>query len=335
MNPNELKKLHTNQRLVVCELIRRGVEIRLLSAEMELLEAKYGNHKELLLDRDSSINPYSSSIVCSNKQLTKRLLKESNISVTESEEFNSKYINYALTYAQSLGFPIVIKPLVGSHGDNVHVGLENLIEVKNAIDSIVRQTSNTAPFIIEEHFDGFEYRVFITKENKYAVLHRDPAHIIGDGKNTIDELIKLENYNRTNPRKNCLSPIIIDDVATNYLTKKNLTLKSIPEQGIKTYLRNTSNIAKGGVCEDYTDKIHPSVIEISRKALDIFPGLPFAGIDFMSEDITIQQTSEIYRILEVNANPGVHMHMRPGVGQSRDVAKYIVDIIFPETRGYK
>jgi cyanophycin synthetase len=89
----------------------------------------------------------------------------------------------------------------------------------------------------------------------------------------------------------------------------------------------------GGFAEDATDLVHPSVIEISLAALQCIPGLPYAGIDFMSVDITRMQTADAYRILELNSLPGIGMHIAPGRGASRNSAAIIADMIFPETRG--
>ena len=91
----------------------------------------------------------------------------------------------------------------------------------------------------------------------------------------------------------------------------------------------------GGICEDYTDRVHPSVIEIGLEVLKAFPGLPYVGIDFMTNSIEKKQTDDSYRIIEINTVPGIHMHFRPAIGKSRNIAKYIVDMIYPETIDYK
>lgn len=331
LTKQELAKLHTNQRLLVKELQSRGIDVAMLSAEMELLEAKYKEHKEFLLDRDSSINPYPASVIAGDKYLTKKLLQREGISVCKGEQFFGDQIKDALVYAQNIGFPLVAKPSFGSHGHNVHMDLETLCHVKTAIETILAENRNAA-FIVEEQFEGSEHRVFITREGNYAVLHRDPAHVIGNGRKTIEQLANDESNRRMNPRTTCLCPILLDDSSLRYLSRSGKTLAYVPESGEKVYLRHNSNVAAGATCEDYTDKVHPSVIEISKKALSAFHGMPYAGIDFMSRDITAEQAPGMYKIIEVNSIPGIHMHMCPGSGKPRDVAKYIADMIFPETK---
>jgi cyanophycin synthetase len=327
MNEEEMQSLHTNQRLLVGEMHTRGIDVRILDRTIELLEATYKGHNEFLLDRDSSVMPYSSSVVCGDKFLAKNLLRRAGLSITEGEAFCKSQIDDALIYAQALGFPLVVKPNFGSHGDHVHMNLENLCEVKEAIDRTTEAIGDKA-FIVEEQFDGQEYRVFITKEGKYAVLLRDPAHVIGDGESNIETLARIENERRSK-RENCLCPLVVD---TTFLSKKGKNLSYTPSKREKVYIRPNSNVATGAICEDFTERVHPSVIDISQRVLEVFHGLPYAGIDFMTSNVENQQTDDSYRIIEVNSVPGIHMHMRPGRGKPINVAGYIVDMIFPETK---
>jgi cyanophycin synthetase len=331
LDDKELQGLHTNQRLLVMELQGRGVDVRIIDKGMELLEAEYKGHKEFLLDRDSSINPYAASVISGDKYLTKRLLKGAGVSVVEGQSFNADGTDDALMYAQELGYPLVVKPTFGSHGDDVNMDLDNLCDVKGAIDSVVNSIGRSRTYLVEQQFEGKEYRVFITRNGDYAVLHRDPAHVIGDGEKTIEELANAETERRSS-RVNCLCPVRLDEVVNEYLARDEKDINYVPEQGEKVYLRHNSNVAAGATCEDYTDDVHPSVIEIAKKALDVFHGLPYAGMDFLTKDVTAEQTPDMYRILEVNSVPGVHMHMRPGSGKPRNVASYITDMIFPETK---
>ena len=135
-----------------------------------------------------------------------------------------------------------------------------------------------------------------------------------------------------NPRTNALCEILVDDELHNYIRKKGLSMNSIPTLGKKVYLRPNSNVAMGGVCVDYTDKVHPSVIDVGMDVLKAFPGLPYVGIDYMTNHISEKQNEDTYRIIEINTVPGVHMHFRPAIGKSQNIAKYMVDLIFPETK---
>ncbi len=331
MIENKKVLLHTNQALLVRELLKRKVKVSLIDENMELLEARYGDHTELIADRFSSIIPFTIVNICADKRLTKYFLNKNDISVPEGELFYPDQKSQAVNYALKIGFPVVVKPNMGSHGDFVYSDLNSERELGDAVADFVKYCGDSTPFIIEKHFEGKEYRVFITSKGDLAIVHRDPASVIGDGANSILKLAKIESERRMSPRTTCLSPIVIDEVVKNTLTKQNTDLKYVPKMGEKVYLRKTTNVAKGGMCEDATDVIHSSVRQIARDIISIFKGMPYIGFDMLSKDITKEQTKDMYTILEVNSNPGFSLHMLPGKGSSRNVAKIAADYIFPET----
>ncbi len=328
---NIYKDLHSNQKIFIYEMLKRGIEVSIVDPEREIIKTSYNGHEELIVDRDSSIMPYNVSILAGDKGFTKKNLMENGITVPIGETFLASDIEYIKRAFKVLNCPVVIKPVFGSHGYDVYTDLRTEEEVEDAINNIIKNRGEETKVIIEEYYKANEYRVFVTKKGDYAVLLRDPAHIYGDGINTIEYLINKENYERMNPRTNALCEILVDDELIKYISKNGLSLQSIPKNGEKVYLRPNSNVAMGGICEDYTDRVHPSVIKIGLKVLKAFPGLPYVGIDFMTNSIEEEQTDDSYRIIEINTVPGVHMHFRPAIGKSRNIAKYIVDMIYPET----
>lgn len=328
---NIYKDLHSNQKIFIYEMLKRGINVEVIDVERELIKTSYNGHDELICDRDSSIMPYNVSILAGDKGFTKRNLMMNGISVPIGETFLAKDIDYIKKAFKVLNCPVVIKPVFGSHGYDVYTDLKTEEDVDNAIKNIIEHRGELTKIIVEEYYAAQEYRVFVTRNGDYAVLLRDPAHIYGDGVHTIGYLIKKENYDRMNPRTNALCEILVDDELIKYLHKKGLSLQSIPQNGEKVYLRPNSNVAMGGICEDYTDRVHPSVIEIGLNVLKAFPGLPYVGIDFMTNSITEMQNDDSYRIIEINTVPGVHTHFRPAIGKSQNIAKYIVDMIYPET----
>lgn len=329
---NIYKNLHSNQKILIYEMLRRGISVEVLDEKLELIKASYNGHNELIYDRDSSIMPYNVSVLAGDKGITKQILQDNGISVPIGEVFTVKDYELILEAFKILNCPVVIKPVFGSHGYDVYTNLFNERQVLDSIEKIINSRGIDTKVLIEEFYDAKEYRVFVTKNKDYAVLHRDPAHVFGNGINTIQELIQIENYRRMNPRTNALCEILIDEEMHNYMSRKGISMDYIPENGKKVYLRPNSNVAMGGICEDYTDRVDPSVIDIGMKVLDAFPGLPYVGIDYMTNTIEEPQNDESYRIIEINTVPGVHMHFRPAIGKSQNIAKYMVDLIFPETK---
>lgn len=340
--------LHSNQKLLIKELVKRGIEVEVINQELELISARYANHVETILDRDSSIMPYSTAVLVGDKMITKKFLKSVGISVPLGIEFSnydnafslkeSDYIIRAFNTFLGNGKSVVLKPVFGSHGENVHINIDSKYHLEIALSKIYH---NLGPrrIIMEEYFEAKEYRVFLTKKGEYAVLNREPAYVIGSGLDSINTLVSKENDRRhaLNTKTTILCPIRIndDDETETYLTKKGIDLNFVPKKDEKVYLRQNSNLASGGISIDVTDEVHESVIENCMKVFEAFSNLPYAGIDYMTNNITEKQDKNDYRIIEVNSNPGINMHKNPYIGKSRNLASPIVDLIFPETETEK
>lgn len=329
---NIYKNLHSNQKILIYEMLKRGINVEVLNEKLELIKTSFQGHIELIYDRDSSIMPYQLSILAGDKGITKQILQDNGISVPIGEVFSVLEYEDILKAFHILDCPVVLKPVFGSHGYDVYTNITSEKELLEAIEKIIKNKGIQTKVLIEEFYPAKEYRVFVTKNRDYAVLHRDPAHVFGNGVNTIKELIDMENYRRMNPRTNALCEILVDEEMYRYMNMNNITMDDIPKKGTKVYLRPNSNVAMGGICEDYTDRVHQSVIDIGMNVLKSFPGLPYVGIDFMTNSIEEEQNDESYRIIEINTVPGVHMHFRPAIGKSQNIAKYIVDMIYPETK---
>lgn len=328
---NIYKNLHTNQKILIYEMLKRGINVEVLDEKLEIIKSNYQGHEEILFDRDSSIMPYSLSILAGDKGITKKILENNNISVPLGEVFKANDVENILKAFDIIKPPVVLKPVNGSHGYDVYTDINTKEELLACLKSLVKNRGITN-VLIEEYFEAKEYRVFITKNKDYAILNRDSASVIGDGVHSIEELIAIENYRRFHPRTNALCEILVDGELHKYLAKQNLSIAYIPEDKEKVYLRPNSNVAMGGLCIDATDIVDSSVIDIAYKVLMSFPGLPYIGIDYMTNSIDQKQDASSYRIIEVNTVPGIHMHFRPAVGKSRNIAEYIVDMIYPETK---
>lgn len=328
----QLEDLGANQRFLAKELIGRGATVRLVDYDNQVLEVQIGSHRELLVDIDSTAMPYAASAIAGSKPITKALLAEAGISVPRGGQFLPDEVEDAIRLAEIVGFPVVAKPSLGVQGKGVCTDIDNPEDLRHALAAI-EQLCGFGEIIIEEQFDAPEYRVLINRNGDYAVAHRDPAFVIGDGRHTIEELAAIESERRMNPRTSCLSKIVIDEEVSRWLRRNGRILGDIPASGEKVYLRRCSNLMLGGFAEDMTEKVHRSVVDIAHSALLTIPGLPYAGLDFMSKDITRLQTSDSYRILEMNSLPGIGMHIAPGKGASRNSAAIIADMIFPETCG--
>lgn len=327
----ELERLHTNQRLLVKELLARGAQVQAIDYDLELLEVVLGGVRRLLLDRSTDRTAYLPSVLASDKHQTKQMLRAGGIRVPNGECFPAQQFTEAMNYADTLGFPVVIKPNTGSHGDMVYSGLNNTDQMEAALHAFLHASGGQSLLLVEQHVSGAEHRVFMTVKGDYAVLRRDPARVIGDGLHTLHELVEIENARRLHIRSlgdSALCPLTLDAVALAYLRRCGCSIQSIPAAGEIVPLRLSSNLAQGGTSHDMTDQAHDSVLKIARRVLKIFDGLPCIGIDVIAQDITAPIDQQYYAVLEVNANPGLAMHHFPVYGTARNVAAMLADAVF-------
>ncbi len=306
--------------------------MRVLDVHESIYEARVGDHVELLVEVGGSTLSHAVATVTSDKALAKSLLAAAGLSVPVGVEVRAGDADAALQAAQELGFPLVVKPVFGTNGGHVHMGLQTLVEVREALLEIVRDRGANERVLLEEEFRGVEHRVLMTKDGDYAVIRRDPPFVVGDGARSVAQLCADESHRRTHPRRNCLGVIVTDEEATRCLGRYGMTLDSVPAAGERVWVRANSNLSTGGSAEDVTDDVHPSVVELARRALAAFPGLAVAGLDYMTTDVTAPQSQTGHRFLEVNPLPGIGMHLAPGAGPSRDVARCIAELVFPELR---
>lgn len=327
-----LAKLHTNQRLVASELVTRGATIEIIDLNIELLKVTYNNRSELLLDRFSDVAAFHVVKLSADKWRTKHLLRSAGISVPDGKLFTGEQHTEAVAHALFLNTPVVLKPNWGSHGDHVKTNLDTLDRIESAIWQFTAELGFNEPYIIERFHDWPEHRVFATKSGGFAVVRREPASVVGDGRNTLEMLIEMENYKRVEYRSNSpssLCEIVIDDEVRRYLRARGLSMSYVPTAGIRVYLRDTSNLAKGGRALDETELAHSSIKQLALNVLAALPGLPCCGIDLLCNSVAEPLTPDNYVVIEVNSNPGLAMHVYPTVGQSRDVYKDMVDVMFP------
>jgi|GEM_PF-466644 len=329
----QLMHFNINSSMLLLELFERGIDIEILDKTHSLFQASFGAHTELLHDVFFLKTPEVCKRFFDHKLVAKKILSKNGIRTPEGQSFETHDAMHAQIYAELIGYPVVIKPLLGVQGNGVFCQIETAEEFKAAWQVFQQHWGKEyTEVLVEKSFTGDEFRIFITETGDYAALKREPASVMGDGKKTIEVLARQESYRRLNPRKTCEGEIVIDEVAQLFLAKQGLTQTSIPQKDKKVFLRANSNLSTGGRAIDYTDQIHPSVIAICQKVLQSTQGLPYAGIDFMSRDITADQGKNDYVILEVNVTPGIGIHVNPGSGQSRPVPAMIADIIFPETK---
>ena len=312
---------------IVKEAQARNIPWLLLSARA-MVQLGYGVHQKRIQATLSSFSGILAVELACDKEGTKTILKDGGIPVPRGTVI--QYLDELSAAIEEVGgFPIVIKPLDGNHGRGISIDIKNQQEAEEAYD-LASAASKTRSVIVERYYKGSDHRILVINGKVAAVAERIPAHVVGDGRSTIEELIEITNQdpNRGDGHANVLTKITIDKTALNVLGKQGYELTSILAHGEIAYLRATANLSTGGIAVDRTDEIHPENVWIAQRVAKLI-GLDIAGIDVVTEDIRKPLRDVDGVIVEVNAAPGFRMHVAPSRGLPRNIAAPVIDMLFP------
>ncbi len=263
-------------------------------------------------------------IAC-NKEQTKKMLEQASIPVASGGICVDEEDLEAVI--KKIGYPIVLKPLDGNHGKGASINVKTW---EDACQGLEFAKSYSRRIIVEKFITGFDFRVLLIDNKLVAAAKREPAHIKGDGKQTIEQLIIETNKDpkRGYGHENVLTQIDIDRDTTDLLEKLQYTLQTIPNKGEVVYLKSTANLSTGGTSVDVTDLMHPENIFLCERISRVI-GLDICGVDIMAENLTQPLKENGGCILEVNAAPGFRMHLAPSEGLPRNVAAPVIDMLYP------
>ncbi|MFN6234539.1 cyanophycin synthetase, partial [Microcystis sp.] len=312
---------------IVKEAQARNIPWLLLSARA-MVQLGYGVHQKRIQATLSSFSGILAVELACDKEGTKTILKDGGIPVPRGTVI--QYLDELSAAIEEVGgFPIVIKPLDGNHGRGISIDVKTQQEAEEAYD-LASAASKTRSVIVERYYKGSDHRILVINGKVAAVAERIPAHVVGDGRSTIEELIEITNQdpNRGDGHANVLTKITIDKTALNVLEKQGYELTSILPQGAIAYLRATANLSTGGIAVDRTDEIHPENVWIAQRVAKLI-GLDIAGIDVVTDDIRKPLKEVDGVIVEVNAAPGFRMHVAPSRGLPRNIAAPVIDMLFP------
>ncbi len=223
----------------------------------------------------------------------------------------------AVIAATKIGYPVVVKPRSGNKGRAVSVNLLTDQAVINAYE-LSKEEMGSRTVVVETFIAGDDHRLLMIDYQLVGAVKRIPAHIIGDGVRTIEGLI---NYINLSQRRDGLKlfAIKVDAEIKRFLQDQNLTLDSIPEKNHYIQLRGAANQSLGGTTVDVTDVIHPDNISMAIEAAKVSV-LNVAGVDFVTTDISKSWKQGYGGIVEINAGPGVDLHMYPTEGKPRNIS---------------
>ena len=287
------------------------------------IQLGYGKHLHYVQAAMTSQTSAIAVELAQDKEETKDRLERSGIPVPKGKVVST--LRQATKAADEIGRRVVVKPVNGRQGNGVSLEVSTPEEMKVAFEAAKNFSSAV---LIEEMFEGRNYRVVIVGGRMVAASERLLPHVIGDGFNAIRDLIAFENRNplRGEGHEKPLTKIKVDSDVLSHLQHAGMSLDTIPQRGEHVILSNRSNLSIGATAHDVTDKVHPTIARMCERAARLV-GLDVSGVDLVIPDISQPMTSG--GVIELNASPGLRMHHYPSAGMPREVGDAVVEAIFP------
>ncbi|CAB3838169.1 Cyanophycin synthetase [Achromobacter animicus] len=303
----------------------RNIPYRRLT-QGSMVQFGWGSKQRRIQAAETDLTSAISESIAQDKDLTKMLLDAAGVpvpmgrSVTTAEE--------AWEAAQELGGPVVVKPRDGSQGRGVAVNIETRERVIQAFE-VAEEISSEV--IVERYIPGHDFRLLVVGGALVAASRRDPPQVTGDGQQTIRQLVEQVNADplRGDGHATSLTKIRFDDIALATLKKQGFDADSVPPAGTLIFLRNNANLSTGGSATDVTDEVHPEMAARAVSAARMI-GLDICGVDVVAETVQYPLEEQHGGVVEVNAAPGLRMHLNPSFGKGRAVGEAIIANMFAD-----
>ncbi len=327
---DDLSRLDEDVRLgpstgsIVQSAVERNIPYRRLT-DGSLVQFGWGSKQKRIQAAETSLTSAIAESIAQDKELTKDLLHAAGVAVPLGKVVNNA--DDAWKVAQELGSTIVIKPRDGNQGKGVAVNIKSEDQVRAAFK--VAQHYGRK-IIVERYMPGHDFRLLVVGDQLIAAARRDPPQVIGDGVLTITELVAEINKDplRGDGHATPLTKIRLDDIAIATLLKQKLDVQSIPRNGQRVVLRNNANLSTGGSATDVTEDVHPDLAASAITAAKMV-GLDICGVDIVCEAIYKPLEEQGGGVVEVNAAPGLRMHLNPSYGKSQPVGEAIISLLYP------
>jgi cyanophycin synthetase len=328
---HQLQELDEDIRLgpstgsIVNAAIARGIPFRRLT-EGSLVQLGWGSKQRRIQAAEIDSTSAIAESIAQDKELTKKLLHAAGVPVPLGRPVISA--DDAWAAAQEIGLPVVVKPRDGNQGKGISVNVTTEAGVKAAYLAAVAHRDDV---LVERFLQGSDYRLLVVGNKLVAAARREPPLVIGNGKNTVRELVDIVNADprRGEGHATSLTKIRFDDIAIARLKEQGYEANSVPAKGARVILRNNANLSTGGTATDVTDDVHPEVALRAIAAAQMV-GLDICGVDVVCESVLRPLEEQGGGVVEVNAAPGLRMHLSPSFGKGRDVGEAVMATMFPD-----
>jgi len=309
---------------IVDAAVARGIPYRRLT-EGSLVQLGWGSKQRRIQAAEIDSTSAIAEFIAQDKDLAKKLLHAAGVPVPLGRPVHSA--EDAWLAAQEIGGPVVVKPRDGNQGRGVTVNITTEAEVRAAFENAHLHRPEV---MVERYLPGSDYRLLVVGDKLVAAARREPPLVTGDGKHTVKQLVEIVNADprRGEGHATSLTKIRFDEVALARLKEQGYDADSVPTKGTRVILRNNANLSTGGTATDVTDDVHPEVAASAVAAAQMV-GLDICGVDVVCETVLRPLEVQNGGIVEVNAAPGLRMHLSPSFGKGRDVGEAVMKTLFP------
>jgi len=310
---------------IVQAAVARNIPFRRLT-EGSLVMFGWGSKQRRIQAAEIDATGAIAETIAQDKELTKKLLDAAGVPVPLGRTVSDP--DDAWAAAQEIGLPVVIKPKDGNQGKGVTV---NITTKEQIVAGFNAASEFRDDIMVERYLPGHDYRLLVIGDKLVAAARRDPPSVVGDGVHTVRQLVDTVNLDprRGSGHSTSLTKIRFDDIALASLAKQGMDADSVPPKGQRVVLRNNANLSTGGSATDVTDDVHPEVAARAIAAAHMV-GLDICGVDLVCDSVLKPIEEQNGGIVEVNAAPGLRMHLAPSFGKPRAIGEAIVDMLFEE-----
>jgi cyanophycin synthetase len=326
---SELRELDEGERFgpstgaIVEAAVKRGIPFRRLTRG-SLVQLGWGSKQRRIQAAESDRSSAIAESIAQDKELTKRLLDAVGVPVPDGRPVDSADDAWAALC--QIGAPVVIKPQDGNQGKGVTANVVTREQVNIAYAAAAEISSEV---LVERYIPGYDFRLLVVGNQLVAAARRDPPMVVGNGEHTVRELVDQVNSDprRSEGHATSLTKIRFDDIALARLDAQGYNADSVPKKGARVVLRNNANLSTGGTATDVTDDVHPDMAAGAVAAAQMV-GLDICGVDVVCNSVLKSLQEQEGGIVEVNAAPGLRMHLHPSYGKGRAVGDAIISTMF-------
>lgn len=311
--PDAWPELNPYARIIVAEAMRRGIQVHVDDASLNLFTLEHGGRRVRCHESLTDLTTAYTMTLCQNKQMTHRAFRSAGLRTPAFTLYQDRQQLESFLEGHQR---VVVKPLNGEQGKGISVDLREINEVMSAVSAAKAICDQ---ILLESFHEGEDLRIVVINYEVVAAALRQPAEVLGNGRDTLRVLVKKQSRRRA-ASTGGESRIPLDDETLRCIRQAGYDWESVLPAGEVLRVRKTANLHTGGTLVDVTAQLHPALVDVARKAARALQ-IPVVGLDLLVPDPAQPE----YVLIEANERPGLDNHA------PQPTAERFIDLLFPHT----